>query len=145
MNPTLRSTLAILAGIIVVPLVVMMTEEISAQVYPMPPEAKEDNLARAEWMKTLPAQAYLFVLAAWTAGAFVGGGVCSFIAGRWHRTHALAIGCFVLLAILQTARLLPGQPAWVTWVGILLPIPASILAGAAVSPGSAPAAAAAPK
>jgi hypothetical protein len=137
MNPIIRSVLSILAGIIVVPVIVMFIERVSSELYPMGPVDWEDKeaVARAvaEHIKTMPAGGFLMVLLAWQTAAFGGGALAAWIAGRLEVLHATAIGCFVVLATLANVLMLPGHPGWMVAAGLILPIPVAMLAGKVMS------------
>ena len=75
MNPTIKTILAALAGIITSFIVVFLVEGLGHLVYPPPADLDMGNpVAMAEYVQGLPIGAMLFVLAAWLSG-IVGGGV----------------------------------------------------------------------
>ena len=77
-----------------------------------------------------PFAALLFVVAAWTIGAFDGGFVAAWIArGNRPRIAALVPALMVMAGVVGMIVKMPGHPQWMAVVGLLLPIPAA-LAGA---------------
>ena len=80
----------------------------------------------------------IVVVVAWVVGAFLGGGVSAWIAGRWRMLHAGIIGAVVLAVVVVNSLNMKTQydfshPDWMIVAGLLLPLPASLLAGKIVS------------
>jgi hypothetical protein len=126
MNPIVRSILAILAGIFVVLVMITLIEAASSGVHPLP---EDFDWRSREQIALLPAQVFLTVLFAWQAGAFVGGLLSAWVAGRWQMLHASVIGCFVFFATLANFLIIPGHPGWMVAAGLILPMPMALLGG----------------
>src|SRR5207244_4600085 len=92
-----RSILAIVLGVILAAKVVVVGELLSTVLY-KPADMSIEEFAKmmqdpektqqaGEFIKGLPVMAMVIVVAAWTLGAFVGGGAAAWIAGWarcWH-------------------------------------------------------------
>ena len=90
-----------------------------------------------EWVESLPESAMVVVLLAWEVGAFLGGGLAALIAGFWRRLHAGVIGAFILAATALNFYIMKSEydishPDYMIVLGLLLPLPMSILGGALV-------------
>jgi hypothetical protein len=141
-----RSILAIVVGAIVAAAVVSAAEAVNFFLFR--PEnmsieefgkvLRENPKKVADWIKTLPVEALVVVLAGWAVGAFLGGLVAALIAGRARCWHAGIIGGFVLLGAIYNFydmknRYDLAHPDWMIVAGLLLPLPMSLLAGKLVS------------
>lgn len=98
----------------------------------------EDQERLCAWIKTLPMEAFLVVLLAWEAGAFVGGWVSARIAGWAPLVHAGLIGGLVLLGTIAKFYQMKNthnisHPDWMIVIGLAMPLPMSLLAGLIVS------------
>ena len=98
----------------------------------------EDPQAMKAYAESLPVTALLVVLLAWQIGVFIGGGVSALIAGRAQMLHAGIIGGLVLAATVFNFINMKRQydfshPDWMIIAALLLPLPASLLAGKLVS------------
>ena len=130
----LRSILAVVAGLIVSMIVTFAIQQISHRMYPLPEGTDMNDMeALSKLLSTMPIGAHLIVLLSWELGAFLGSGVAALIAGRAHCTHAGIIGTFVLVGTIANLFILRGHPDWMIVLGLLLPLPVSLLAGKLVS------------
>jgi hypothetical protein len=97
----------------------------------------------SEWIKTLPTEANVLVLLGPQLGAFLGGAVSALIAGRGRYLHAGIIGGLVLAGTIWNFYEMKNEynfthPNWMIVLGLLLPLPVSLLAGKVVSRRSPP-------
>jgi hypothetical protein len=137
----LRSILAILTGLVVAFVAVAGAEQAGHAVYP-PPEAMKDSdafkklladpPALQQMMDEMPVGALVAVLLGWQAGAFCGGAAAAFLTAVRPCLHAAIIGVAILLGSVANMMMIP-HPDWMKLAGLLLPIPASLLAGKFVS------------
>ena len=132
MNPVVRSILAVIAGVIVFLAMIVFFDGMTGLIHPPPADINwQDREAVREHIETLPAAAFLLVLFGWESGAFFGGAICAWLAGRAHLVHAGIIGCLVLVGTWHNIQELP-HPPWMELAGITLPLPMSLLAGSLV-------------
>lgn len=134
-----RSTLAVLLGLLVALATILLVEYLGMSLFPLPPGLaldSEEDLAR------LVAEAgpgkQLWVLMGWTLASLAGGWVAARASGRHPLGAALAVGGLIVAGVLLNATLLP-HPAWMTTLGVLLPLPAA-WAGARLARRRTPAA-----
>jgi hypothetical protein len=105
-------------------LVVQAIEALGNQMYPLPPGTDVDDVASMKQaIASLPATAFLMVLAAWVSGAFVGAFVASQISGRTKRWPGIAVGLLVLAGSISSMLALP-HPIWIWALAIVL-VPAA--------------------
>jgi hypothetical protein len=114
-----------IAGVVIAGVIIMIVEMIGHTVFAPPPDLNfEDSEALGAYIGTLPAGAFLFVIAAWSLGALGG----TFAACRFGNarpvTYACIIGGLVLLATTYNLLMYP-HPLWVAALGI-----AGIIGGA---------------
>jgi len=143
----LRSIIGILMGVTLAIVVIVAVEGINTVVN-RPDDGrkldeflksiKEDKKAMKEWVESMPESAVIVVLVAWQLGAFFGGGLAALVAGHWRRLHACVIGAFVLAGTVMNFRMMQAElgfthPDYIIILGLLLPIPCSLLAGQLVS------------
>ena len=129
-----RTILGALAGLVLAVVTIMLVELAGHQLYP-PPEGLNPMVTEdmAKIIQSLPAGAMLFVVAAWVIGAFDGGFVAAWIAGKGHpRAAAVVPALMVMAGVIGMIVQMPGHPLWMAVAGLLLPIPAA-LAGAALA------------
>ena len=129
-----RTILGALAGLVLAVVTIMLVELAGHQLYP-PPEGLNPMVTEdmAKIIQSLPAGAMLFVVAAWVIGAFDGGFVAAWIAGKGHPRAAAAVPALMVMAgVIGMIVQMPGHPLWMAVAGLLLPIPAA-LAGAALA------------
>lgn len=135
MNLTLRNILATLAGLSAASITVVIFEAINGRIFPLPAgldltDAAGMRAARA----SLPLAALVIVAAGWALGAFAGGAVSTLIV-RARRSHrALVFGVLFLGVTAMNLASLP-HPVWMWIVGLLLPVPMSLLGARVVRGG----------
>ena len=110
--------LSVLAGLVVGSIANMAIVTLNTTVlFPMPPGTSfEDQASFAAWVATLPPAAFLVVLAAHLAQAFVGGWVAARIAGRPR--PPMFVGALTAAGSAVNMLQLPG-PAWM-WIDVPL-------------------------
>jgi MFS family permease len=124
-----RKILAVLVGAVVAIVVVFVFEYISSLIYPPPPGLNMSDVeAMKEHVKTLPLGAFIFVLVAWTLGAFIGGLVAGIIAKSNHVLFGWIIGAIILIGAIVTVVTIP-HPAWFSVAGAFLFLLASFMSG----------------
>jgi hypothetical protein len=128
MHPTLRLTLALIAGIAAALITIMVIETVGHSMYPPPALDYNDTEALRAYVDGLPLGAKLIVLAAWLAGTIDG----VFVAGLVNRGRyglcAAVIGGLVLAATLFNLWMIP-HPLWLALAGIVgIPLCAAMTA-----------------
>jgi len=124
----IRSTLAVLLGLVVALATMLLLEYIGMSLFPLPPDIDLDNeadLARLVASATIDKK--LWVLAGWTIAAFAGGWTAAKTSRRHRPGAALCVGALIVAGVVLNTALLP-HPAWMTVAGVLLPVPAAWLA-----------------
>lgn len=123
----LRSIVALIAGAIAGSIFNMAIIMLSWVMYPPPDGA---NLSDPETMKayiqSLPAQAFLVVLAAHAGGALVGGLIAALIARKSHLVLGAIVGGFFLIGGIMNVLSLP-CPSWFAVTDLVLYVPSGIL------------------
>jgi hypothetical protein len=118
-RPILRSALAVLAGVAVAAIVVAIVEAISSQVYRAPPGLNlADPAAMREFIRGLPAGAFVFVLAGWALGTLTGAWTAARLADRSPLVHGNIIGTLLLGTGVANMLMLP-HPAWMWVLGVI--------------------------
>lgn len=126
-----RTIMGVIAGAVTMWLLVSALEFIGHALYPPPPGLDPTNPdALATIIASAPTGSLLMLLLAWVVGAFGGGLVAAWIARAWPRTAAVCIGVLVMLGVVAMIWLVPQHPRWLAVSGLLLPIPAALLAAA---------------
>ncbi|MET0654670.1 MAG: hypothetical protein ABWY94_03745, partial [Pseudoxanthomonas sp.] len=103
-----------------------------------PPPAGLDPMQPADLEKILaasPVAALAMVVAAWALGAFVGGWVAARIANH-PRVAAALVALAVMGGVAGMIAAMPQHPVWMSTLGLLLPIPAALLAAHLAKPRS---------
>ena len=123
-----RTILGALAGVATTYLTIMLIEFAGHRVYPPPPgidPTKTEDMARLIGM--LPTGALLFVVAAWVIGALDGGIVAALVARNQRpRIAAIVPALLVIAGVVGMIVVMPAHPAWMSALGLLLPIPAAL-------------------
>ncbi|HRN61057.1 MAG TPA: hypothetical protein PK743_00975 [Luteimonas sp.] len=130
----IRSTLAVLLGLLAALATMLLLEYVGMSLFPLPPGINLDN---EEDLARLVASAstgkMLWVLMGWTVAAFVGGWVAAKISRRHRTGAALWVGALIVAGVVLNAALLP-HPAWMTIAGVLLPLPVAWFAARLAAP-----------
>ena len=130
-----RTLLAVLAGAVVMWLTVFALEFAGHALFPPPPGLNpQDQADLAAIIAQAPAGAMAMLVVAWVAGAFTGGYTAARISQRHKRVAAVVVAVLVMLGVCGMVVLVPEHPVWVSALGLLLPIPAALLAAGLVTP-----------
>lgn len=123
-----RTILGIVIGVVVMGLVIFAVEALWHVLYPPPAGVDPRDPAQLrEVMATMPAGAFAGLVLAWTLGAFAGAAVAARIAFHANAA-AIAVALVVLAGVVAAVMMIPGHPTWVVALGVLLPLPAALLA-----------------
>jgi len=88
-------------------------------VYPFPRDLNaSDSAAMRDYIRTLPAGAFVFVLVGWALGTLVGAWTAARLANRSPMVHANIIATLLLGTGVANMLNLP-HPAWVWVVGVI--------------------------
>lgn len=132
-----RAILGVLAGLATMFVVIMGIEYLGHTLYPPPPGldpmVTEDLSAI---MSAQPLAALAFVVLAWVVGAFAGGWVAARISRSHPRTAAVIVALLVMAGVVAMIVQMPDHPRWMAALGLLLPIPAALLAAKLARPRS---------
>ena len=131
----LRTLLGALAGMVVTFLAIMGIEVLGHVLYPPPPGLDPmvpQQLERI--MATQPVAALALVVVAWVLGAFLGGWVAARIARAHPRTAATLVALLVMAGVVGMIVQMPLHPRWMGVLGLLLPLPAALLAARLARP-----------
>ncbi len=121
-----RNVLSVVLAFVIGGLAVFAVEKLGHTVYPVPAGLDPNNLeGLAEYVKTMPVGALLFVLAAQSAGSLIGGLVTGFVSVAKFPT-AMIYGVLALIMAALNAFAIP-HPIWFTIVSLVLPIPLALL------------------
>lgn len=122
-----RTILGVIAGLATMFIVIMAIEAAGHALYP-PPAGLNPMLAEdmAKIMLAIPGAAKAIVLVAWVVGAFAGGWVGAKIARQHPRIAAVLVAAMVMAGVIGMVLQMPEHPLWMSALGLLLPIPASL-------------------
>lgn len=124
-----RTLLAVIAGAVVMWLTIFALEFIGHALFPPPPGLDPRSQADlASIMAQAPAGAMVMLVVAWIAGAFTGGLTAARLSHRHKRGAAIAVALLVMAGVGGMIYLVPDHPVWVSALGLLLPVPAALLA-----------------
>ena len=102
--------------------VIMAIQMISSSLYPMPEGlSPKDKEGFGEYIKSLPAQAFLIVIVGYLLGSIAGGFVSTKVA-KSRYLPAWIIGGLLTLAGIANGLSIP-QPVWVTIASLLTFVP----------------------
>ena len=129
----LNRILAIVVGLIAGWLIVALGDIVNHKLYP-PPAGLDpsDKEALSAFVSSLPAIAFVVMIAGWAISAFTGGLVTGKITkGKWQ-VYSLITGGILLLASIGNMILIP-HPIWVTGITIAMYLPLAYLGGKLVN------------
>jgi len=133
-----RSTFAVLLGLVVALAAMLLLEYLGMSLFPLPPGFDLDSEADlARLVESAGMGKQLWVLMGWTLAAFAGGWVAARTTLRHRLGAALWVGGLIVAGVLLNVALLP-HPAWMTVLGVLLPLPAAWLAARLARPRARP-------
>ena len=88
--------------------------------YPLPTGVGLGNpVALEAFLASLPAKAFLLLLANYVLCAFIAGIIATLIIGRKNIAPAFITGALLTLASIYSINLMPHQPLWFTTVSLL--------------------------
>lgn len=140
-----RTTLGILAGIILAALALYGAQYGYAYFHPSPgatpgtPEAVAAFLANGRpsdilnYSNTAPTESISSLLAGWALAALLGAWLGALIAKPHRGGTATLIGALLTVLVIVYGTLIPGPP-WLTVLGVLLPMPFAVLGGRLAMP-----------
>lgn len=112
MKEVVRNTLAAMAGAITGIVLISLIQLLSARLYPLPEGINPaDKAAMGEFMRTLPAGAFLLVLLSYLLGIFGGTLVAGKLSLSHGRRQAVMVAVLFALASLMNLLSFP-HPAW---------------------------------
>ena len=122
-----RGLIGLVFGIIAGGITVMLVESISSLMYPRPEGMAWDDLeAMKEFVASLPMPAFLIVLVAHVAGAFVAGFVCYAVSKKASVWFPLGLGGFFLLGGAMNLVSIP-HPIWFAVADLVIYVPSAWL------------------
>lgn len=128
MNTRLRLVLAAVAGVLAAFIMVAVVEALGHALYPPPPGLDLTDSARfAEYVRSIPVEAMVFVIIAWFL-ATLGGGLVAIVVARRRAVLLAGIVAGLLLAGAVVNLLAIPHPIWFAFAGIAGIILAFILA-----------------
>lgn len=124
-----RALLGVLAGLVMMFVVITGVEYVAHQIFPPPPGLDPRNPADlAAVLASQPWAGLAMVVLAWVCGTFAGGWLAARISSAWPRAAAIIIALVVMSGVVGMIVQLPAHPKWMSVLGLLLPIPAALLA-----------------
>jgi len=129
----LSKTLGFFAGFIATFAAISLVQALGHAVIPPPADLDvTDQAAFAEWLATAPAGSFLFVLASYFAGAFLGPFVATWLGGGRGLVFTWIFGALVLAGTIATVTSIP-HPLWFT-VTAIVGIPFAAFYGGRLAP-----------
>ena len=123
MRQGLKTAVGVVAGIVMAWLVIVLSQLLSAALYPPPPGTDlTDPAVLADFINAAPVTAMGFVIAGYALAALLGGWVAARIARAHPRIAAMIVGGMVLLGVVANYTMIP-HPAWMLVSGVLMPLP----------------------
>jgi hypothetical protein len=124
MNPTIRSALVLLAGVVAAVLVVVLVDTLVGSMYPLPDGTDlNDPASMRAALAAMPAAAFVLLLGGWVVAAAVGAYLAARLAMRSPALHGLIVAIFVLIATVANLAAIP-HPMWL-WPAAIILIPAA--------------------
>jgi sorbitol-specific phosphotransferase system component IIBC len=124
MQPTVRSALVLLAGVVVAVIVVTLGDTVAGSIYSLPAGVDRSNPeSMRQAVAGLPTAAFLLLLAGWVLAAAVGSYIAARLATQARAIHGLIVAVFVLVATVANLAAIP-HPAWL-WPAVIILIPAA--------------------
>ena len=131
----LRTILGVLAGMVVTFFTIMGIEFLGHVLYPPPPGLDPMVPQQLEQiMATQPVAALVLVVVAWVVGAFLGGWVAARISRAHSHIAATLVALLVMAGVVGMIVQMPLHPRWMGVLGLLLPLPAALLAARLARP-----------
>jgi hypothetical protein len=124
MQPTIRSALVLLGGVIAAVFVVILMDTLVGNIYSLPAGTDASNpesLRRA--VAALPVAAFVILVAGWVLAAGVGSYLAARLATHARVVHGMIVALFVLVATVANLAKIP-HPLWL-WPATIILIPAA--------------------
>ncbi len=124
MQPTIRSALVLLGGVIAAVFVVILGDTLVGNLYSLPAGTDASNpesLRRA--VAALPVAAFVILVAGWVLAAGVGSYLAARLATHARVIHGMIVALFVLVATVANLAKIP-HPLWL-WPATIILIPAA--------------------
>jgi len=130
-----RNAASLVLGIVIAVSTVMLIDTVNHMVFPPPPGLDFSDTAAVEpYLATLPAGAYLFILASAVVAAFVGTLAACYIGTIKPLNCAIVVGGFVFAATVANFIWIP-HPLWLS-IATLVGVVASALLATKLAPQS---------
>jgi hypothetical protein len=124
MNPTIRSALVLLAGVVAAVLVVVLVDALVGSIYPLPEGTDlNDRAAMRAAVAAMPTAAFALLLGGWVVAAAAGAYLAARLARRSPALHGLIVALFVMMATIANLAAIP-HPVWL-WPAAIILIPAA--------------------
>jgi len=124
MQPTVRSAIVLLAGVVAAVIVVSLGDKVAGSFYSLPPGIDRSNPeSMRQAVAGLPTAAFLLLLAGWILAAAVGSYVAARTATHDRVIHGMIVTLFVLVATVGNLAAIP-HPTWL-WPAVIILIPAA--------------------
>ena len=124
MQPTVRSAIVLLAGVVAAVIVVSLGDKVAGSFYSLPPGIDRSNPeSMRQAVAGLPTAAFLLLLAGWILAAAVGSYVAARTATHDRVIHGMIVTLFVLVATVGNLAAIP-HPTWL-WPATIILIPAA--------------------
>ncbi|RDX35347.1 hypothetical protein DZA37_00985 [Kangiella sp. HD9-110m-PIT-SAG06] len=118
-----KQILAVMVGVVVGGLAIYGIESINMVRFPWPENlSMEDEAAFAEYVSSLPVDAFITVIIAHAVGSFISGFVCCRITPSKHLLFGTICGVLFLLAGIMNLIMIP-HPLWFMIVDVLVFVP----------------------
>jgi hypothetical protein len=124
MQPTIRSALVLLGGVIAAVFCVILGDTLVGNIYSLPAGTDASNpesLRRA--VAALPVAAFVILVAGWVLAAGVGSYLAARLATHARVIHGMIVALFVLVATVANLAKIP-HPLWL-WPATIILIPAA--------------------
>lgn len=118
-----KQILAVIVGVIIGGLIIYGIESINMVRYPWPENlSMEDKEAFAEYVSSLPVDAFITVIIAHLIGSFVAGFVCSKITPSRKLLLGTICGMFFLVGGIMNLVMIP-HPLWFMVIDLMIFVP----------------------
>ena len=122
MDPTIRSALVLLAGVVVAVVVVILMDTLVGSLYPLPPGTDlNDQHSMRTALAAMPTAAFVLLVTGWALAAAAGAYIAARLATRSAALHGLIVAGFVLIATVGNLAAIP-HPSWL-WPAVIVLIP----------------------
>jgi hypothetical protein len=124
MQPTIRSALVLLGGVIAAVFVVILMDTLVGNIYSLPAGTDASNPeSLRQAVAALPVAAFVILVAGWVLAAAVGSYLAARLATHARVVHGMIVALFVLVATVANLAKIP-HPLWL-WPATIILIPAA--------------------